>query len=312
MAATRQQYGKRPFPIIRCHVGKVQCPLCGIKLAAVRDPKLTVGALRGTLGGKFETTPSMATLSAEQLEQFIEQGFVCLDAVFSKSLAQRCREVLWRKSGCDPEDRSTWTRPVVRIDHFDNATLFEAADAPALKDAYDQLVGIGRWHFYGYGTFPIRFPVAGEPGDDGWHFDGSYYDAEGRLSVNLASRGRALLQLFLYSDVGEDDAPTRIRVGSHLDVPRLLAPYGDGDIPNETICRQLDVTESRPIALATGEAGTVYLCHPFLVHAAQKHRGAEPRFMSQPPLGLAEPLRIDRPEYDLSPVEQAMRRALSK
>lgn len=33
--------------------------------------------------------------------------------------------------------------------------------------------------------------------------------------------------LFLFSDVGEDDAPTRIRVGSHLDVPAALAPAGD-------------------------------------------------------------------------------------
>lgn len=40
----------------------------------------------------------------------------------------------------------------------------------------------------------------------------------------------------------------------------------------------------RPEALATGEAGTVYLCHPFLVQAAQRHQGTTPRFMAQPPL----------------------------
>jgi len=249
-------------------------------------------------------------LSAAQIEDFVEHGFVRLDGVFSKNLASRCRDVLWRKTGCDPDDRSTWTQPVVRISHFDDPTLFEAHDAPALKEAYDQLVGGGRWHFYGFGTFPIRFPVAGVLADDGWHFDGSYFDAEGRLCVNMASRGRALLQLFLYSDVSANDAPTRIRVGSHLDVPLLLAPYGDADILNEPICRQLDVTERRPVALATGEAGTVYFCHPFLVHAAQKHRGTEPRFLSQPPLGLKVPLSIDRPDPQLSPVERALRTAL--
>jgi hypothetical protein len=41
-----------------------------------------------------------------------------------------------------------------------------------------------------------------------------------------------------------------------------------------------DVGAERDIALATGEAGTVYLCRPFLIHAAQKHRGTTPRFMS--------------------------------
>jgi hypothetical protein len=64
---------------------------------------------------------------------------------------------------------------------------------------------------------------------------------------------------------------------------------------------------SGPETTATGPAGTVYLCHPFLVHAAQRHRGTEPRFMAQPPLYPARP-------YDVvsggSPVEVAIRDAL--
>ena len=48
-------------------------------------------------------------------------------------------------------------------------------------------------------------------------------------------------------------------------------------------------------ALATGDAGTVYLCHPFLVHAAQPHRGTLPRFMAQPPLLPRGPLPADAP-----------------
>jgi len=69
------------------------------------------------------------------------------------------------------------------------------------------------------GTFPIRFPSAEDPGDAGWHIDGSY-------------------------KVGD-------RVVSHL--PQL---------------------HDRPLAWATGHAGDVYLCHPFIVHAATwPHRG---------------------------------------
>jgi len=37
--------------------------------------------------------------------------------------------------------------------------------------------------------------------------------------------------LFLFSDVGEDDAPTRILVGSYLDAPRILEPAGDERLP---------------------------------------------------------------------------------
>ena len=36
--------------------------------------------------------------------------------------------------------------------------------------------------------------------------------------------------LLLYSDVGEDDAPTRIRVGSHLQIARKLAPAGEAGL----------------------------------------------------------------------------------
>jgi hypothetical protein len=63
----------------------------------------------------------------------------------------------------------------------------------------------------------------------------------------------------------------------------------------------------RPEALATGEAGTVYLCHPFLVHAAQPHRGKKPRFLAQPPLLPREPLKLNRDDGAYSPVETAIR-----
>ena len=45
--------------------------------------------------------------------------------------------------------------------------------------------------------------------------------------VNVHSRDRGLLALFLFSDVGNDDAPTEIIIGSHLDVPQILAPFGE-------------------------------------------------------------------------------------
>jgi len=64
-----------------------------------------------------------------------------------------------------------------------------------------------------------------------------------------------------------------------------------------------------PEALATGDAGTVYLCHPFLVHAAQRHRGSTPHFLAQP-LDPAEPYYLHRADGAYSPVEIAIRRAL--
>lgn len=116
--------------------------------------------------------------------------------------------------------------------------------------------------------------------------------------------------LFLFSDVSEHDAPTRIRIGSHLDVARMLAPAGDAGLTLREIVGRLPGTEGRPEVLATGEAGTVYLCHPFLVHSAQPHRGTTPRFMAQPPLLPREPLQLEREDGAYSPVEAAIRLGL--
>jgi hypothetical protein len=129
--------------------------------------------------------------------------------------------------------------------------------------------------------------------------------------ANVMSRGRALLMLFLFSDVGLDDAPTRIRVGSHLDIARQLAPAGETGLSlRELAADGFAASADRAEVSAVGEAGTVYLCHPFLVHAAQPHRGRNPRFMAQPPLLPREPICLDRPNGDYSPVEQAILNAM--
>ena len=66
----------------------------------------------------------------------------------------------------------------------------------------------------------------------------------------------------------------------------------------------------RPVVTATGDAGTVYLCHPFLVHAAQPHQGKQPRFLAQPPLLPVPP--DNRSHRELNLVEQATARALAQ
>jgi hypothetical protein len=117
--------------------------------------------------------------------------------------------------------------------------------------------------------------------------------------------------LFLFSDVGEDDAPTRLRVGSHVDVARRLAPHGEEGLTlGELASTGFSESAHRPEALATGPAGTVFLCHPFLVHAGQPHRGSRPRFLAQPPLLPRGPLDPFRTDGLASPVERAIRDAI--
>jgi hypothetical protein len=113
--------------------------------------------------------------------------------------------------------------------------------------------------------------------------------------------------LFLFSDVGPDDAPTRIRVDSHLDLPAALAPAGETGLDFAEVVPRLRNVHERRLAHATSRAGDVYLCHPFLIHAADRHRGATPRFMSQPPLFWRDRLDLEAPADPGSAVETAIR-----
>jgi hypothetical protein len=257
----------------------------------------------------------MPSLNHAEVQQFIRDGYVKLANAFPREVAEKARAILWRDMPCDPDDPRTWTRPVIRLGDYRDPLLVESANTPRLKDAFDLLVGPGRWFPLGsLGTFPVRFPSRESPDDAGWHVDASFDYAQADFMewrVNAFSRGRALLLLFLFSDVGEDDAPTRIRAGSHFDIARRLAPAGEAGLTLRELAENgFDETAGCKEVQATGDAGTVYLCHPFLVHAAQRHRGTRPRFMAQPALLPARPIRLEREDECYSPVEAAIRMAL--
>ena len=260
-----------------------------------------------------DNTPAVSGLASAQIEQFITDGFVRIDHAFPREQADAARAILWKATGCNPDDPATWTQPVIRLGGFAEPPFVEAGNTPLLHAAFDQLVGKGRWHrLAALGTFPVRFPSTADPGDAGWHIDVSFgITSPDFMSwrANIHSKGRALLMLFLFSGVGEDDAPTRIRVGSHADIARQLAPAGEEGLSlRELAADGFASSAHRPVVTATGDAGTVYLCHPFLVHAAQRHQGTRPRFMAQPPLLPVDP--ENRPHGNLNPVEQATARAL--
>lgn len=255
------------------------------------------------------------TLTDAQIAQFITDGFVRIDHAFSAEIAAAACRLLWRETGCDPDRPETWTRPVVRLGHYTARPLVAAAATPALHGAFDQLVGPGRWlPCQAMGTFPVRFPSPEDPGDAGWHVDAGFgLDMPDFLSwrANVVSRGRALLMLFLFSDTAPEDAPTRIRAGSHHDIARQLAAAGaPGLTLREMAADGFAGSAHRPEVTAAGPAGTVYLCHPFLVHAAQRHRGTRPRFLAQPPLLPRVPLDPFGPGR-LWPVEAAIRVAVA-
>ncbi len=87
--------------------------------------------------------------------------------------------------------------PLVELGTLAGESITAAGTAPALATACDELVGPGRWAspVNCSGAVMVRFP-SGDRADAGYHVQGSYEGPSGYW-VNVHSRGRGLLALFL-------------------------------------------------------------------------------------------------------------------
>jgi hypothetical protein len=248
-------------------------------------------------------------LTADEVQSFIADGFVAIRGAVPGDVIDACQEVIWDELGRQgvTRDRTTWTEPVVRISCPEGGPFVDAGTQPAVWEACDRLIGGADrwWRRAGVGgTLPVRFPSERDPGDAGWHIEASYAE-DGNMRVNYRSRARGLLALYLLSDVDEESAPTRLRPGSHVDAARILTPAGDAGMDWLAAAQAAAAaTERLPTVFATGRAGDVFLCHPFLVHAATwPHRGAVARMVAQPAVSLHGQFPLTAPP---SPVEQAI------
>ena len=46
------------------------------------------------------------------VERFLEDGFVRIEGAFPPRVAADCARLLWKETGCAPDDPATWTDPV--------------------------------------------------------------------------------------------------------------------------------------------------------------------------------------------------------
>ncbi len=243
------------------------------------------------------------------------EGYLVIRRAISMDVAEECRRSAAQQLGIDLADPDTWEHPVVRGVPT-GGPFEEAANAPRLREAVAWLVGPDVWlPRPNLGAFVIRFPSEEDPGDTGWHIDSSFQPpGDTRWFVNYRSKERALLLLCLVSDVGPDDAPSRLLPGSHLEMARLLAPAGEKGLPGAFVGQESEIPIPASRAgeiVATGSAGDVFICHPFLVHAASwPHRGHQPRFVAQPPIALRGELELDGTLDQISPVARAIRLGL--
>jgi hypothetical protein len=263
-------------------------------------------------------------LSAEDVEHFITRGYVAVRGCFTRTEAARYTDTLWTRLGYDEHDPSTWAQSSIHMPSHRgiDVTTF----APRAWRAACELVGgqdrisaevpyrwndafiVNLWE----GTDPpwsAEPPAAWEPASPrspGWHKDGDFF----RHFLDSPEQG--LLTLVLWSDVHHQGGATFVAADSVGPIARFLAEHPEGVVPPggvglgfpyaDLVGQCVDFVE------ATGEVGDVYLLHPFVLHAKSRNLLRRPRFITNPPLTLAEPLRFDRP--DPSPVERAVLRAL--
>ncbi len=255
----------------------------------------------------------MSTLSSNQIDRFIEQGFCFLEGAFTAAQAAAARACVWdrmaAKRGIIEDDPSTWP-PAYDIEEHLATPEVHACFTDRLAVAIEALLGPGRW--WGerrWGLWPVNFHFGtNEPyriPEFGWHIDGNWF----RHTLDCPKQG--LLIIGLFSDIEPYGGGTIIAQGSHKRTARVLAQYPNGLTHHELFEHVLAEPLGNFLEI-TGAAGDVVLAHPFLFHTRGFKHDQSPRFISNTEAPLRAPLVLERDHPDdYSVLERSIREALS-
>jgi len=230
---------------------------------------------------------SCKVLTSEQIEQFVELGYVRVSQVFSRETAAAARAFLWRQLKLPPDDPAGWTKPVVHLQQVYGDGPFAEALTPRFWDICDDVMGEGRWNaFDGLGWWPVSFPGFEkgpwqEP-QGGWHVDGQQFHHH----INSPDQG--LLLIFLFSDIEPGDGGTTLSAGSHKVTARILAEAEPDGLDVYNLARAVAAYPRHAVIEATGQAGDVYVMHPFMLHSRSVNTGNRVRFICNPCITLRE------------------------
>jgi len=257
-------------------------------------------------------TSGFRVLTDEQAEHFLTKGYVVIRDCFSREAAEEYTKTLWTRLGYDPNDRSTWAEPTI---HMPTRRRFDVKDfAPKAWGAICDLLGgeerIATPCTWGDGFIVNLYQGAdrpwtpASPDSPGWHLDGDFF----RHFLDSPEQG--LLTLVLWSDVRHQGGATFVAADSVGPVARYLAEHPEGVLPTEFPIQDL-IGRCSEFVEATGQVGDVFLLHPFVLHAKAQNVLRVPRFITNPPVHLREPMRFDRENPDdFSLVEKAVLRGL--
>jgi hypothetical protein len=251
-------------------------------------------------------------LTDEQIEQFVDRGYVLLQEVFSAEAAAKVRLRLWELMGLSPDKPTQWSEPVVRLQVGLTGPEVDACLSDRFYGAVDDLLGQDAWEPPGgLGWWPVLFPGfhsgPWSPPKVGWHIDGIQFHH------HLDSRTQGLLPIFIFSDIGPGDGGTAFRPGSHKITARILND-AEPDGLDVHVLGRLSNEHSYPQEIeANGSPGDVLLLHPFMSHATSANHGARVRFICNPCISLKEDMNLNRERReDYSPLERSIVEAIGR
>jgi hypothetical protein len=262
-----------------------------------------------------------SVLTGEQEQSYLDKGYLIVKDCLDLSVANRWIDEAYERLGYDKHDPSTWVKDIVWMDHKNQRPVRDLAPKAwaAILDVVGgeerletQILGKPKTHFSWINSFVwsdafiVNFHRgAGEPWQPaspkvtGWHKDGSYF------KHFLDSREQALLTVVLWSDMRHQGGGTFVAPDSVRIVARYLREHPEGVKPSDFDFQAM-IQQCRQFEELTGEAGDFVILHPFMLHASSQNVLGVPRFMTNPPIVLKEPMNLNRnrPE-DFSLLERA-------
>ncbi|KAK7742072.1 hypothetical protein SLS53_004658 [Cytospora paraplurivora] len=276
-------------------------------------------------------------LTDDEKEHFLNNGWIKIPQAFTKDQAATFTKDVWTRLGMSPTDKTTWHTP--RTNMPSHQSVDASSFAPRAWAAVCELLGgEARVHPSSRSWRDSLIVNLGSPARDpgrpdppwalwDWHVDGDFF------VHYLDSPEQALLVVPLFSDIpaGGGGGGTAIYPGGMREIARHLYEHPEG------VCPRMHPRHSPGFGAGaagggasmfnaigrrgaegdyvevSGQAGDVYILHPLMLHSATINPLRNVRIITNPPVSLREPFRLDREdgrEYSL--VERATLRMLGK
>ncbi|EMD00309.1 hypothetical protein BAUCODRAFT_30792 [Baudoinia panamericana UAMH 10762] len=280
------------------------------------------------------TSQQYRQLTQEDVDHFMEHGWIKLSGCFGQELVDKMTANLWTRLGMSPEDKTTWTAERVNMPAHNQYLASEIAPKAwaaicDLTGGEERMAETNRtWNdglIVNLGTTEGHMKDIHGSDLKGWHVDGDFF------VHYLDSPEQGLLVIPLFTDIVAGGGGTMIcpaaipHVAKHLhDHPEGVSPRMTpraqnptfGPEPGQGLKWFNELAKSMPrdsFVETTGKVGDVYLLHPLMLHSTSNNKLRNLRIITNPPVSLKEPFRFSREdESQYSVVERKTMAALGK